>query len=245
VTKYDVPATPQSVLSALPSSSINTVVGQPVFGVYSYKWGGLTHDTGDPQGYLNGQLSTNWSSIIANTPISGLVFNGPARPTYFGYLRNTFAYRQVSLSFNIIYKLDYYFRKSSISDASTIGSGFNGNIDYLKRWQKPGDEAFTNVPSFQYPPYNFDRENFYGNSSILVDNADNIRLQDIRLSYDFDNLKRKNGPFTHLQVYAYLNNVGILWKANHDGLDPDLYYNGSNAVIPIPRTIAFGVKANF
>jgi TonB-linked SusC/RagA family outer membrane protein len=246
VTKYDVLSDANTYLSigAGNAGVITPLTGKPMFAVYSYRSAGLTHNTGDPQGYANGKLSTDYATIIANTTIDSLVFNGPARPTTFGSFRNTFSYKAFSLSFNIIYKFNYYFRRSSISYSGLFANGL-GHKDFSQRWQKPGDELITNVPSMQYPPVDGNRETFYAYSQSLVDKGDHIRLQDISLSYDLDRAQWKSNPFEHLQLYCYLNNVGILWKANHDGLDPDVYSLASNTALPLPRTIAFGIKANF
>ncbi|SDT68632.1 TonB-linked outer membrane protein, SusC/RagA family [Mucilaginibacter mallensis] len=240
VTKYDVTATSANYIAFSNSSSILPLTGKSLFGLYSYAWAGLTHNTGDPQGYLNGKVSTDYAGIIANTSVNDMVYNGSSRPTTFGSFRNTFAYKQLSLSLNIIYKLNYYFRKTSYSSQ---GLPYSGNQDFYSRWQKPGDETTTNVPSLQYPPYTTDRDLFYKYSSVLIDNGDHIRLQDINLSYDFDRSVYKGLPFKHLQVYGYINNVGILWRANHDGLDPDLSSNTTAAAYPLPRTFSLGIKA--
>jgi TonB-linked SusC/RagA family outer membrane protein len=246
VTSYNVNSTPISYLSqgAGNSGIITPLVGAPLFGIYSYRSGPLTHDTGDPQGYLNGKLSTDYANIINNTPVSGLIFSGSARPTSFGSLRNTFIYRDWSLSFNVIYKLGYYFRRSSISYGN-LYNGWSGNKDFSNRWQKPGDELTTNVPSMQLPPVDQNRELFYSYSESLVDNGDLIRLQDITLSYDLAKSLWKSSPFTSLTVYGYINNVGILWRANHDGLDPDVFSNGVQTGLPLPRTYSLGIKSNF
>jgi len=215
-------------------------VGSPLFAIYSFRTGTLTHDTGDPQGYLNGKLSTNYSAIIQNTTIDSLKLNGSARPTTYGSLMNTFFYKKLSLSFNIIYKLDYYFRRTSINYYNLFQNGV-GNSDFSKRWQKPGDEQFTTVPSM---PSNAtedpNRETIYLNSQNLVDNGDHIRLQDVSLNYEFDNPKIFKGAFSKINLYIYMNNVGILWRANKDHLDPDLYTS-----YPIPRTISMGIKTSF
>jgi len=72
-------------------------------------------------------------------------------------------------------------------------------------------------------------------------------LQDITLNYDLTRSVWKASPFSNLTVYGYINNVGILWRANHDGLDPDVFSNGSVGTtnLPIPRTYAIGIKSNF
>jgi len=246
VTKYNVTSTTTAYLSGGAGNAgvITPLVGAPLFAVYSYRSGPLTHSTGDPQGFLNGQLSTDYSAIINNTPVSGLDYNGPSRPTSYGSLRNTFIYKAWSLSFNVIYKLGYYFRRSSIS-YDGLYTDWIGNKDFSKRWQKPGDELKTTVPSMPLPPVDDNRDYFYAYSQTLVDNGDNIRLQDITLNYDLTKSLWKNSPFINLTIYSYINNVGILWRANHDGLDPDIYSNGAMTNLPLPRTYSIGLKSNF
>lgn len=246
VTKYNVDATSSDYLTTGSGNggTITPLVGAPIFGIYSYRSGPLTHDTGDPQGYLDGKLSTDYSDILKNTTVSGLLYNGPARPTTFGSLRNTFLYKEWSLSFNLIYKLGYYFRRSSIQ-YSSLYNNWLGNKDFTKRWQKPGDELKTTVPSMQMPSVDNNRDFFYIFSQSLVDNGDHVRLQDISLTYDLTKRLWKKSPFVNLSLYAYINNVGILWKANHDGLDPDVYSAAGTTALPLPRTYSIGIKSNF
>lgn len=223
------------------AESITPINGSPSFGIYSFKSGPLTHDTGDPQGYVEGQASTDYTNIIGKTTVSDLYYNGPSRPTTFGSLRNNFRYKSWSLSANIIFKLNYYFRRTStsISYAGIVYGGWDA--DYARRWQKPGDENQTSVPSIQLPPANTDRETFYDYSQALVDKGDHLRLQDIRLSYDMKFSRTSKFKINHLNLFAYLNNVGILWRANKDHLDPDLF-TGS---LPAPLTISFGFNTSF
>ncbi|RZL19646.1 MAG: SusC/RagA family TonB-linked outer membrane protein [Pedobacter sp.] len=248
VTKYNVQSTVTAYLTQGDGNTgvITPMVNAPLFGIYSFKSGPLTHATGDPQGYLNGNLSTNYSSIIQQTAIGELVYNGPSRPTSFGSLRNTFVYDAWSLSFNVIYKLGYFFRKSSIQYGA-LYSSWIGNKDFSSRWQKPGDELFTSVPSMILPPVDNNRDFFYTYSQSLIENGDHIRLQDISLNYDLTRSLWKKSPFTNLTVYGYINNVGILWRANHKGLDPDVYSlsGGGITSLPLPRTYSIGIKSNF
>ena len=245
VTQYYVKATASDILSigSGNSGTVIPIIGAPLFGIYSYRSGPLTN-TGDPQGYIGGKLSTDYTTIIKNTTPDSLLYNGPSRPAVFGSLRNTFVYRQFSLSFNIVYKFNYYFRRVSMSDVSSIATGSQGNEDYLNRWQKPSDELSTTVPNMLYPPFNSNRQTFYNNSSALIDKGDNIRLQDISISYDVNKAQLKSFPFDHVQLYLYVNNIGILWRANKDGLDPDLFSGSLNA-IPLPKSFSIGLRANF
>ncbi|MEO6521005.1 MAG: SusC/RagA family TonB-linked outer membrane protein [Mucilaginibacter sp.] len=219
------------------SDLISPLVGKPVFGIYSYKWAGLDPATGDPMGYLpDGSISKDYAAFAGLKP-GDLVYNGPARPCVFGSFRNTFSYKNFSLSANIIYRFGYYFHKPSINYNALLTT-WNGSSDYASRWQKTGDEKITNVPSMVYPA-NTSRDDFYNNSSILVEKGDNIRLQDVNISYALDRASLKRIPFQSLRFYVYANNLGILWRANHSGIDPDY------PVLPPQKTLAVGVNATF
>ncbi len=236
VTKYDVPLTNTSIKTG------TAVVGKPIYSIFSYKWTGIDQTNGDPEGYLNGQVSKNYTSIINNFKPDSLKFNGSAVPTVFGSFRNDFYFHGFGLSFNIKYELGYYFRRPSTSLNYSDVLLFP-NSDFSLAWQKPGDQ--TNIPSLIYPS-NPNRNTFYQYSSILVQNADNIRLQDIRLSYDITKSLWHNMPFKNLQIYSYADNVGILWKANKYGLDPDaIPTTPGQHVLPIPFSISFGLKATY
>jgi len=184
----------------------------------------LDPNTGDPLGYIDGKPSNDYAKLVNPTSKTDLVYNGPGRPTYFGGLRNTFTWRRISLSANITYEMEFYFRRPSINYsnlfAGMLSNGNPGNSDFADRWQKPGDEARTNVPSLVYPA-NTNRDAFYSMASTLVEKGDNIRLQDIRISYLLPAKENGSSLFKNIQVYCYLNNLGILWRANKYGLDPN------------------------
>ncbi|HVZ24576.1 MAG TPA: hypothetical protein VG842_00885, partial [Sediminibacterium sp.] len=198
-------------------------------------WAGLDPTNGDPMGYLDGQVSKNYSAIIQNTPIDSLVFAGSARPTVFGSIRNSFSYGKFGVSLLISGKFGYYYRRYTTGiDYPTALSNTGINIDYEDRWQQPGDETRTTVPSVVYPS-NSNRNNFYRYAETLIEKADHIRLQDIQFTYSL-----KKG-----QLWFTVNNIGIIWRANKHGIDPD--YNGSNfsASYPNPRQYTIGYRTSF
>ncbi|MET7000678.1 SusC/RagA family TonB-linked outer membrane protein [Chitinophaga defluvii] len=216
---------------------LNPVPGKAPYAIYSYRWAGLDPKTGDPQGYLNGEVSKDYSSIL-NDSIAHAKYHGSAVPLYFGALRNTFSFQNWSLSVNIKYEFDFYFRKSTIS-YSRLFNQWVGHSDYSARWQNPGDEKHTSVPSMNYPA-DANRDAFYAGSEATVYKGDNIRLQDIRLAYDW-NIKRERGAFTRLNIYAYVSNLGILWKANKAGIDPDY----ATSVYPPAKSFTIGLSGTF
>ena len=216
------------------TSSFVPTVGKPLFALYSYRWAGLDPNTGDPRGYLNNEPSTNYSDIISAATVDSLVYHGRATPPIFGALRNTFTYSRWSLSINITYRLGYYFRRPSINYYSLFNN-YESHTDYTNRWQTPGDESITNVPSMIYPA-NATRDSFYSASEVLVEKGDNLRLQDVQISYDLGNIVFKKVSLRQIQIYGYVSNIGILWKANRAGVDPDF------PTMPLPRAYAFGVR---
>lgn len=217
---------------------LTPVVGRPVYSIYSYPWAGLDPLNGDPQGFVNGIVSKDYAAIRGSSDINTAIYHGSSRPTTFGSLRNTFSYRGVSVSVNVMYKLGYYFRKPSI-DYNSMATTWTANSDYVNRWQTSGDEEHTIVPSFVYP-LNTLRDEFYKYAEVNVEKADHIRLQDIQLSYEVPgSLTGKN--VKRLQLYGYINNLGVIWRANRKGIDPD--YATSQYINP--KSFAFGIRSTF
>jgi len=222
------------------SGNFSPIVGNPVSAIYSYRWAGLDPATGDPQGIFNKQISKAYTSLTSSTDLADMVYNGPSIPPYFGNFLNSFSYKSFSISFNIIYKLGFYFRRNSIDYGSLFTGGVNSN-DYSFRWQKQGDEQFTNAPSLVYP-VNANRDLFYSNSEVLIEKGDYLRLQDIRLSYSIVSPKSPNqSVIQKIQLYAYATNLGYLWTTNKKHLDPE---NPSSSQ-RIGKSFAAGVKLDF
>ena len=178
-----------------------------------------------------------YDEAVANGLNEGnVVYVGSAVPTSFGSIINTFSWKQLEMAVNISYKLGYYFQKPSLSYSGLVSQG-SCNKEYADRWQKPGDELITNVPSFVYPVDSW-RDAFYTSSEINVLKGDNLRLQYINISYLIP--KKNKSMFEQVRLFVNAANLGILWRANKQKIDPD--YPGA---IPPPRSYSFGINANF
>jgi len=213
------------------ATAITPVVGMAMNNMYSYQWAGLDPQTGDPIGYYGKDKSTDYRKIIDNTSRDSLVYHGLIQPPYFGAIRNTINWKNLSLSFNISYKFGYYFRAASISYSGLFGS-WTGHGDYSKRWMKPGDQVNTNVPSMVYidnPLFN-GRDFFYRDSEVLVHKGDHFRFNDVALEYFLDKTTIKRLPFEGVRLYANISGLNLVfWKSNNAGIDPefnDNYYPG-------------------
>lgn len=236
VTKYlQKSTTGSSYITSGSFSGINPIEGKPVYAIYAFKWAGLDPLTGDPQGYLNGVVSKDYNALRA-VKVDDLEYIGSAVPNTFGAFRNTFAFSNFSISANITYKFDYYFRRQALSYGTLYTNGI-GTSDFDKRWLKPGDEKNTNVPSMIYPNSSR-RDDFYAKSAALVEKGDHIRLQDITLNYI---LNRPQWTIKNVRLFFNVNNVGILWRSNKLGIDPDYDSNS----YPASKTFSFGLNADF
>ncbi|MES2457895.1 MAG: SusC/RagA family TonB-linked outer membrane protein [Bacteroidota bacterium] len=234
VKKYDAPR----------ASLADLAIGQSFYTVRSYKWAGLNPDNGNPRGYFTNQVSEDYTAIINNYNTDNVINSGSLIPTIFGAFRNDFAYKRFSISINISYRLGYVFRRPTTSLNYTDIIRNVQNVDYSMRWQKAGDEDKTNIPSILYPA-NSDRNTFYQSSQILIEKGDHIRLQDIRLEYGFPDAILQKLSLSRLNIFAYANNVGIIWRENKLGIDPAWAGSLGQKVVPNPFSISFGLTANF
>jgi len=217
---------------------INPIKGKDPYALISYRFAGLDPLNGYPLGYLADTLSKDYNKLIAPASFSDLHISGTTRPPFFGNIRNTFTYRSVSLSANIAFYLGYYFRKSAIN-YDGLYDNWQMHSDYYRRWQKPGDELITNVPSINYPA-NSNRDIFYVRSAATAIKGDHVRLQDVQLSWNMASLSKNNRFLNAAQLYFYCNNIGPLWVANKEKIDP-LYGD----VVPVQVSYAVGFRTNF
>ncbi len=204
------------------------IVGRSLFDMYVYKWGGLNGKNGDPQGYLADTLAS-YDLVVKgkNTRPQDLIRVGSRVPRIFGNFMNNIAWKDLVLSFNIRYNLDYYFQRPSVFYDDLLNN-WTGHSDYADRWQQPGDEKISNIPA-ESLRNNALRDLFYRQSYILVEKGDNIRLQDIVLEYTLPD-RLISSSIAGVTLRAMVSNVGIIWRANGKGLDPEnMHYPASRS----------------
>ena len=232
VVKYrEIPAT------SLVSGSFTGMDGYPPYSLFAYPWAGLDPVTGDPLGYINGEVSKDYARIVAQTQFSDLIYIGSLVPTVTGNLSNDFRYKNFSMVISMNYRLGHYIRKTSI-DYFSLVSQLMGHSDYALRWQQPGDESTTQVPSFSFPVNN-QRDAFYKSSERLTAKGDHLRLTYINLSYDLKRTPVKG--VRAMRFYFVANNMGILWKKDKTVIDPDI----DDRSIPPSKTFTAGLNIIF
>lgn len=211
--------------------NLSPIEGKALYPVFSYRFAGLDPENGDPQGFLQGAVSKDYNKMLVDS-MQNLVYHGTGIPPYYGSLNQTFTWKSWLLSVNFAYKFGHFFQKETIRYLDLF-NGWRTHGDYAQRWQNAGDELQTTVPSMTYPA-NSNRDNFYAYSDANIGKGDVIRLQDIRLQYQWHVMRKYP-----VQVYASANNVALLWKANKWGIDPD--FNN----MPPARNYSLGLSVHF
>ncbi|HMJ48170.1 MAG TPA: SusC/RagA family TonB-linked outer membrane protein [Ferruginibacter sp.] len=213
-------------------------VGKPLSGIYSYNWAGLNPLNGNSLFYLGNHQIVEASSATVNNRVQGdLVYSGQTRPTVFGSFRNDLSFRNFTFSANISYEFGHVFRRNTFGGQALSWI----HEDYLKAWKQPGDELFTNVPGFEDIPTTGGRYSVYTQSNILIEKGDHIRLRDIKLDYHFQRNTNKKNLFNSMSIYAYVSQLGFMWKASK--YNPDT--QNSELRTSLNKTFSFGLNLIF
>ena len=229
-------------LSASSRTNANYEIGYPIQPIFAYRYAGLDN-LGDPQIFKADGSVTKDPNAAAK---DDLVFMGTTQPKFNGGLTNTFRYKSLSLSANMIYNFGAIFRKpTELRYGRLTASSFSdGNVkaSFADRWKTPGDEDHTNIPSYAAnPSINYGRRNldYYTYADINVISGDYIKLRDVTLSYDLPpNVLRALG-LQRVSAYVQTGNF-LIWKANKDGLDPE--YIGDRLT---DRNYSLGLNVSF
>ncbi|RQP18364.1 MAG: SusC/RagA family TonB-linked outer membrane protein [Parapedobacter sp.] len=217
-------------------------VGKSVDLIYAIPWQGLNPQTGQPLVYLDGEVTDDYAAYYRTLTWDQLIVAGSRVPRLFGSMRNTVSWKRVEMGVLISFKTGHVFRRSSMGpgqEYSTTSPVYH--MDYFRRWKQPGDELNTSVPAWAETTAPNQRNAVYTNSEALITKGDVIRLQDISLAYTLGNDAIRRLPFSRVRLYAYARNLGILWRANDYGIDPDY----ANAAYPASRRFSLGLQMEF
>ena len=222
--------------------------GKSVDKIYALPWNGLNPENGSVLLYdANGAITNKYTAYFNGMKKSDFILAGNTVPKYSASLMNTFEWNGLSVSALIVGRFDYVFRRNSHLPGGEFGNlltpGYH--MDYFKRWKAPGDEKSTNVPA-GVPARLLTADltssgTYYQYSEALITKGDVIRLQDVTFSYSIPRALMKKWPVKTLRVYGYARSLGILWRANDVGIDPDY----PNTLYPQPKSYSFGIQADF
>lgn len=233
---------PLNTTGSATTSQLRT--GQPADGLYVYRWAGLSSQ-GQPQIYTSkGDVLS--SAGFPTTYAADMVYVGRTTPKIFGGFTNTLQYKSWSLSARLAYYMGYKLLKNEIySGGYPTGSQLSGRLATTRvlanRWRQAGDEAFTNIPGISNA--NSNTVNWYNSSDIGVIDGGHIRLQQLTLGYMMPaSLLKKVPAFKTAAINFTAANLGIIWRKNKEGIDPD--YVMTNDYNNLPPAVNYSLNLN-
>ncbi|UEG55183.1 SusC/RagA family TonB-linked outer membrane protein [Mucilaginibacter daejeonensis] len=220
--------------------------GYPTDNIFVYRWAGLDNKGQSRIYAADGTiLNVNGSRSVTN---ADLAYGGRTTPPYFGGWTNTIRYQNLSLIVRATYSLGYKFLMTDITTSNfptgTNASGLISNSARLaNRWRKPGDEAVTDIPGLGNN--NFNNISWFAGSDLNLKDAGNVRLQQVSLNYNLPQAILGKAPFLKaVNVGFSVTNLGLIWRANKEGLDPDYQVTGQYTNLPPSATYLFNLNVS-
>ena len=244
------------------------VGGETVNTFYSYKFLGLNPEDGGPM-FDDG--SDRYQELAEKTQqevySDVLVPSGKREPTMTGSLNNTIRVYNLRINFYLTYAFGAKTRLFQVygGDIDNFASDRNINRIFLDRWQRPGDEEFTNVPAIMstdsevYEKYNSHWStssaynvptiansywDMYNYSDIRVVNANYVKCTNLSLTYSFPQKLLTKWGLQRLDLsFATSNPFSITSK----GLKGQTPTQGGFTDIQLSErpTFSFGVNLSF
>jgi TonB-linked SusC/RagA family outer membrane protein len=196
--------------------------GYPIDVLLSYRYKGL-NALGQPVVFTkDGKEVVMDGANGRDVALEDLVYNGTTTPKYVLGFNNQFSVRNFDLSFLFMYYGGHVMRiEQPNPDDINFKRILTGSDAY---WKKPGDELNTIIPGIpEYESegdYDYTARAGYINADRFVRKADNIRLRDVILTYNFKSPFFKKIGLSNTQFRVQGQN---LWNYTFSGndIDPD------------------------
>ena len=234
---------------AAASGSLNKA-GYAVSSFWAFDFSGLNPKTGSAEFNIPSVEENPAGQTDATTFMK---YMGTLEPDFTGGVSMSFRYKSLSLSssFNLqiggkkfLYEV---FDESIVT--STPSAYVNLPKELTKRWRKPGDEAFTDIPALSSTEASYYKlpngaseyaPRLYNYSDVRVVNASFLRYNALSLNYTLPEKWVKKMYLKNLSFSASVSNPFIIVSKEFKGMDPEVA-TGSQ---PISRTYSFGINVS-
>lgn len=153
------------------------------------------------------------------------IHESPNAPLYFG-VTNTFNYKSWSFYFAGRANFGNYVYNNSQSELATYDRLYRDEGPYAGNVLASVHEVGFSIPQYH--------------SDYFVQEASFFRMDDITLSYTFENLLKNS---LNIRLSATCNNAFVI--TNYKGLDPEVFGGIDNNLYPRSRVWVFGVNLQF
>ncbi|MCX2681901.1 SusC/RagA family TonB-linked outer membrane protein [Galbibacter sp. EGI 63066] len=203
------------------------IIGEPITIVKLYNALGIDPDTGiyqfedyNADGNIRSPEDKQWVEDFT--------------PKFYGGLRNTLSYKNLTLDFFFQFKKQKAF--NNLRWRTTPGLRGNRPVSLLDRWQQQGDtnpyQRASGGLSPSVGPSDFNQSE----SNAAVSDASFIRLRNISLNYQVPSINN------NLEVNVYLQGQNLLTFTDYEGPDPE---QPSSIVLPPLKNITLGLQVVF
>lgn len=234
--------------------------GRAVNSFYSYRFDGLDKN-GLPQYLGINTQDENGETVISSleeTFASGLAYSGKREADFTGGLSTYLKVKDFRLNVLFAFSLGAKVRLNDLYDndnAYLPTPGQNMSDEFVDRWRKPGDEAYTNIPKIMdqivtFPGLrNEEGEAYiaknvwqmYNNSDLRVVSGDFLRCRSIELSYYVPEKILKTCHLKYATLSLGVSNPFVIKDKKLKGRDPEQVTLGAGTVPPRP-TYSFSLS---
>lgn len=246
--------------------------GKPVGTFYSYKYLGLNPNTGIPMfdDYEDRKHLLEHKTLEQIIPLI-MSESGNRDPKLTGSFFATLTWKELSLNMSFNYRIGSKIRLFKLYQPIMSGVSSDKNIrkEFVNRWQKPGDERYTDVPVLlspsdpnysnsmhhwcmeigssvvgKIPSFASSVWDMYDLSDLRVVRGDYLKMSNLALNYTFRRQQLKNTPLKSLRLSLALANVFTIASKKLDGQDPtQAGFAGVN--LSTRPTLTFGLNVSF
>ena len=214
--------------------------GENVGAFYLKKWAGVDPNTGAPLWYKNGKDGET-TSVYSEAKEA---IQGSYLASLYGGFDTKISYKNLSLLAQFAYGFGNKLYDSSASWAKDDGKTtylYPGYASQVESYWTPQNRNSENPK----PIWDGNAQSAEASTRYLYD-GDYLRLQTLKLSYDFPTIWLEGTYLKQLECYVLGDN---LWTHNFDKRfkgDPEAQADGRvDFVLPTLRTLSFGININF
>ena len=222
------------------------IEGDPVGVVYAYEFDHMDKDERIPYIKSNdGTLCPMIDDEIAFSTTRGYLNNygTTIAPHTLGWA-NEFSWNGLSLYIFVTGKFGHKFRKPVHTFPPLIADVRRYINQYISMFAESDGTKYPMLPADNDHDY-FEWQAYHSYLSTYVEDASFIRLKEMTLSYLLPLKWVKALHLSSLKVFCQARDLGLLWKANDLGLDPEWLPTSFSGVNKPATSITLGVNLKF
>ena len=194
------------------------VKGEPLNTFYSYRFDGLSPEDGRPmfKGIDKDEVGEKYLKMDREEVyLEVMERSGTRVPVIQGGISNTFSYKYFSLNIHLGYSLGSKIRLLKLygnRNGSTIAPLPENNVrkEFVRRWQRPGDEKHTNIPGLL--PNDLYMETLSARLWWCNNDYASIKFaDDLWQMYDNSDLRVVSGNYLKLQSFSFNYSLPEKW----------------------------------